>query len=313
MLNSKQMRTPEKAAGQARKLPFSTGSYAPEKKKIYEPSTPTRRMKQESINLVEIPGQQESEVAAIVGEATIQGQPAIFQYDSGAAVSVISRKLVERLKLQGEQPAYIKLKPVIGDSTASNVLNAVKVKLKGCIKSISLYILENHEQKLLLLGISTLMNLGAEISLRDALMTIEDGSHTYEIPLTFRTREPCTEQNIYEIQTQRTGVGSPSKKRNLNLLSKFQSTFASKLEDLREAIVQPCEKKLLKDEVIKQRPYRLARNLQEEVMEQLKEIEKQGVSVATSFLLAAGGGGKDIPNGLSKTKGFSTSSSSKIF
>ncbi|PVU94238.1 hypothetical protein BB561_002712 [Smittium simulii] len=283
-LNPKEMRTPEKVAGNVRRLPFSSGNHAPDKKKVHEYYSPSRNIKQEAINLVEIPSYTEPEIAAVMGQTIINGREVTFQYDSGAAVSVISRKLVTKLQLSGEQPANIKLKPVIGESETSNVLPAVSMIFQGCEKIIPLYILENHERELLLLGISTLMKLGAEISLKKAIMTIEEGDKTYEIPLTFKPREPTWDFNVYEVQAQTKLDLEPEVNPKLDemqsqeikeLLNGFKSTFSGKLEELREAKVAPCEIELLKDVVIRQRPYKLARNLQEEVMGQIKDMETQ--------------------------------------
>ncbi|PVU91317.1 hypothetical protein BB561_004457 [Smittium simulii] len=65
MLNPGEMQTPERVARHVRKKPFSAENHAPDKKKVHEYSSPSRNMKQKTINLSEIPRYVEPKVASV--------------------------------------------------------------------------------------------------------------------------------------------------------------------------------------------------------------------------------------------------------
>ncbi|OMJ26206.1 Gag-Pol polyprotein [Smittium culicis] len=254
-----EVKTPKQENTRVRKIPFSTGITAPESKRLDVSNTPTpiRKLleKKLDVNLVELRNQYEStkEVTAVTGIVEVNGITSKFQYDSGASVNIISEDLACSMELGPVMNCAVKIMPINGISQPVKLLPNVKLRFKEFECSTDLHVLKTHKKNLLLLGIGLFAKIGAEVSLKDRQMVIESGDSTHRIPLNLETRELSkvmaphevlnTDDSNYELVNPKL---STEMDHALNeILSKYQDSFADKLEELNGAKVEPCEIELL--------------------------------------------------------------------
>ncbi|OLY78810.1 Retrovirus-related Pol polyprotein from transposon 412 [Smittium mucronatum] len=196
--------TPNQVSSRLRKIPFSTGASAPENKRLDLRNTPTpirKLSKSADVNLVEIGKhtKKEIEVTAVTGKVEINGISAKFQYDSGAAVNVISEQMASHLNLGPVVEGHVKLIPINGVGQPSKYIPNVKMRF-GKFECISgMHIINTTKENLLLIGIGLLAKIGAEVSIKEKKMTIGSGVRLYEIPLELETREIPQESEVHTV------------------------------------------------------------------------------------------------------------------
>ncbi|OLY79736.1 Retrovirus-related Pol polyprotein from transposon 412, partial [Smittium mucronatum] len=277
------MLTPEDRNKQTRRIPFSSENYGRDHKKPDMRSTPTPIRKlyknDNNINLVELNSVKtmEPSVIAVTGEVKLNGKIAKFQYDSGAAINVISEDLANELDIGPSQNSDVRISQADGEGQPTKLIPGVMMEFGEFKCSSDLHIIKTSRSKLLLLGIDFFFQIGAEISLRNKQMTVEKDGRLFTIPLTLETKSKPYIRKVFTISNLQSAPKLPEFGELINknlkknesdkmkkILEKFSPSFASELEDLRGADVETCEIKLLETNPIRLRPYKLAKMLQEE-------------------------------------------------
>ncbi|OLY85414.1 hypothetical protein AYI68_g400 [Smittium mucronatum] len=186
--------TPEYGNQNIQKLSFSTGISAPNRKKLDLNATPSpirkRRGKDAEINLVELDHRlnKQEYVTAITGLLSINGVEKKFQYDSGAAVNVISKVLAESLGLGPIIDTKDTIMQITGIDQLAKVVMGVELSLGEFNCTTDFHILITTSDDLSLLGIGFLVKIGAEVSLKNKTITIEYSEKTHIVPLRWITR-----------------------------------------------------------------------------------------------------------------------------
>ncbi|OMJ20514.1 Transposon Ty3-I Gag-Pol polyprotein [Smittium culicis] len=248
----------------ARHEPLKTNT--PSHKRMDVDSTPYKkdvdRYNQADVNLVSI-GMQEiptSNVAAIKGKLKIHKREVLFQYDSGSSINVISTALVQKLKLKPVETSELLITPVSGISQPSKVIKVVPLDFPTFSCSATFSVIENTRPDLFLLGVDFMVTIGAEISLKKKLMTVELQGKVHHVPLILENRkdykraEVATATDIPEfipVATENKFVNSVNEElkpaqrlATEDLLTEYTDIFAEKLEDLRGADVSPYHRAL---------------------------------------------------------------------
>ncbi|OMJ21503.1 hypothetical protein AYI70_g3457 [Smittium culicis] len=249
--------TPVQGNPKLRRIPFSTGVDAPENKRLDFRKTPTpiRRIlgKKEDVNLVDLKSQTKNKecVTAVTGVVEINGKAVKFQYDSGASVNIISDDLANSLDIGPVMKCDVKVMPINGISQSVKYVPSVNLRFGDFECTTEVHVMKTKKKNLLLLGIGFFAKIGAEVSLRYKIMTIETENNTYKIPLKLETRNIDSEivkpdvhslekkvlpTKFHDVENQI--LSSKKKTELLNLLNQFEDSFAEKLEDLRGAKVE---------------------------------------------------------------------------
>ncbi|OMJ14778.1 Retrovirus-related Pol polyprotein from transposon [Smittium culicis] len=248
-------KTPEYGNQKIRKLPFSTGISAPNRKKLDINVTPSpiRKSwgKDAEINLVEVNQQlkNQEDVTAITGLLSINGVEIKFQYDSGAAVNVISKVLAESLGLGPIIDTKDTIMPISGIGQSAKIVMGVELSLGEFNCTTDFHVLITTRDDLLLLGIGFFVKIGAEVSLKNKTMTIESSDKTHIVPLRLMTRPTSSGYKNQPVMNYDHMYQDPKAPGELNpklskpqseqiekLLEQFGSTFSEQLEDLKGAL-----------------------------------------------------------------------------
>ncbi|OMH80614.1 Pro-Pol polyprotein [Zancudomyces culisetae] len=262
-------------------------------------ATPINRSQegyQREINLVDLQEQamahptisqrdMSKKINAILGKVRINGIETWFQYDSGAATNLMSYKMAQKLKLGRGHESSVTIVGVEGRKTESRYYPSVKLTFDTFNIQVPMYSIEQGKPDLLLLGVDLLACLKAQINMDKQLISCNIKGQTHQIPLMLRHEEgkeitdDPKEINLIDVTGKviNQDLTELYKQRLENMLKENEDEFANNLEEFQGARVEPVKVELLEKGPIQCKPYRLAKRLQEEVMDQIVEMETQGV------------------------------------
>ncbi|PVU88096.1 hypothetical protein BB559_005730 [Furculomyces boomerangus] len=104
-------------------------------------------------------------VAGVYGKVSINKQKVKFQYDMGAAVSVISEKLAEKLDILGVTTDNEFIRTALCDQIKVKKTLQAQLDFGTFTTSIDLLVVSSPDKSLFLLGLDWITGLGAEVSL----------------------------------------------------------------------------------------------------------------------------------------------------
>ncbi|OLY79965.1 hypothetical protein AYI68_g5950, partial [Smittium mucronatum] len=235
--------TPEDRNKNSRRIPFGSSSYGRDHKRIDYNITPTP-MRQpyrndKDVNLVDLKlqGPKRVSITAVTGSVILNGNISRFQYDSGAAINVISEELATELKLGPTYECDTRISQANGEGQSTKIIPNVRMKFGEFECRSDLHIIKTSRSKLLLLGIDFICQIGAEISMRKKEMTVEENGKLYTIPLTLETRSGMENKKVYTLSDGNKetkfednidrNLEEKKKGNMIEILKEFNSSFAT--------------------------------------------------------------------------------------
>jgi len=141
---------------------------------------------------------------AMVCDVQVEGKPVKATIDSGAATSVITSKLMKRLKEEIDSPSKIIITTITGDSKRSlGVISDLRIKVNGTLTPIDVEVIEEPKVEKLILGNDYLSMVNANMKYHDMKVVLYPKTQSrLELDVDFYCNESDPEDNTSDEETE---------------------------------------------------------------------------------------------------------------